>query len=231
MKGILFTPDNIRATAEKRKTETRRLDHLKEINKEPNCYSVAQGVIAADGSHKFWHKTFAGNYDGNNKWVKPRYKVGEIVYIKEEHYLFGVWAYEGTPDDFIPLNKRKWRFVRESNEIKFLDNRPDFARHNWRDGRGWYKRSPLFLEAKDARYFIKITSILPQRLQDIREEDAKAEGMAELFVVPNPQLLYPDVLGYRRGFLFIWNSINKAYPWELNPWDWVYSYELLDRSN
>ncbi len=221
MNGILMIPSNLKATRELRKTMTRRLDHLKEINKTPDAWTLAQGIIASDGSRKFHHKAFAGNYDGESSWVKPHYRVGETIYIKELHYLYGVWAYEGLPNTDIPLNRRKWRFVRGNTDIRYPENRPNFARHTWRDGRGWYKRTPMFMSEKDARTFIKITEVKIEHLQDITIEDIKAEGIEEGLT---------DI-GYYYAFGQLWNSINgKTYPWGLNPYVWVYTYKLVDRS-
>ena len=59
-----------------------------------------------------------------------------------------------------------------------------------------------------------------------RPEDAKAEGMYKFNVIENEQLLFPDVRGYRRCFLFYWNKLNakRGYSWEFNPFVWVLSY-------
>lgn len=57
---------------------------------------------------------------------------------------------------------------------------------------------------------IRITSIRCERLQDISEDDARAEGVA-------------DVAAYRE----LWERINGAGSWDANPFVWVYGFEVV----
>ncbi len=210
------------------KHQTRRLDHLKEINQDPDKWVAIEAVRVIPPVKK-------GGYifqytDGHCVAINPRYQIGETVYIKEAHYLYGVWAYL-TADQDKPMPQREWRFVQDlTYPVKYLENPPDRVERNRYGGNGWYLRSPLFLKAEYARDFIHITGVKLGRLQDISEEDAKVEGAREMFTIDNPQLLYPDVKGYRRGFLFLWDSINKKYPWGSNPWEWGYTFRLIEKS-
>ena len=86
MKGILFKPESIQAIIEGRKTQTRRLGGLKEINQEPDiweCQMLPIGVLARQkriiyGGGKSYYVQYPN--------IKPRYQVGETVYIKEAYY-------------------------------------------------------------------------------------------------------------------------------------------------
>ena len=225
MKGLLMTSDNIRATAERRKWQTRRIEaKLKIINQEPSKWHLAEFYQATGGDGEWW-AWFSRDGDGKPYVIKPRYQIGEIVYIKE------AWAYIRVFDGI--------RFTDEYKYIYRLDE-PDF---NWYDGDGApaerkdgnpasYWQSPMFLKAENARYFVKINGILPQRLQDITVEEIIAEGIERGLTK----------IGYYYAFGQLWNSINRKhkidlttnlktvypYSWEANPWIWAYSYELLD---
>jgi hypothetical protein len=73
-----------------------------------------------------------------------------------------------------------------------------------------------------ARTWLEITDVRVERLQDISEEDAKAEG-ASKFPVPT----FADST-YKQGFERLWNSINrKKHPFESNPWCWCLSFQLI----
>ncbi len=160
MNGILFKPDMIKAIRDGRKTVTRRLSGLKEINIEPDKWLLPPVYNYAN---KSWEFT-TPNYETIS--VKPRYKVGEGVYIKEAHYAYGEWHKEEIG----------WVFHRDKDMAVFFDSAIWEHALKGHTGQGWFRRSPLFLPEKDARDFIKIASVRPERLQNITEEDAMAEG-------------------------------------------------------
>lgn len=65
-----------------------------------------------------------------------------------------------------------------------------------------------------------------ERLEEISESDAKAEGAVE------SKCDHPDcvdhVYGYRAGYALMWNKINgKKFPWGSNPWVWVLEFRKL----
>ena len=70
-----------------------------------------------------------------------------------------------------------------------------------------------------SRITLEITESRAERLQDISEEDAKAEGVK---CCPNA------VSDYKHHFMILWDSINgKKYPWDSNPWVWVISFKVV----
>jgi hypothetical protein len=98
------------------------------------------------------------------------------------------------------------------------------------------------------RLRLKITGIRVERLQDITEEDAKAEGLSCLtkdggitykYGIPDSDgLPGNDDFGWhwhdwnidpRKSFQKLWDSINKdrGYGWDTNPWLWVISFEKV----
>ncbi len=69
-----------------------------------------------------------------------------------------------------------------------------------------------------ARLFLRVTDVRVERLQDISEADAIAEGRS---------LTRDDPRGY---FPETWDSLNarRGYGWDANPWLWVISFERID---
>jgi hypothetical protein len=185
MKGILFKPDMIQAIVEGRKTVTRRLSGLKEINKEPDRWVNILPKSSASAFVLLDKKRFG-------IWVKPRYQVGETVYIKE------AWceSYYGKPICYK------------------LDGKES-------PGPKGFWRSPMLLKAEDARYFIKITDVRAERLQEInkvRHDEVLKEGYPFIYNILELNE-HPETT-----FARYWNSINKDYHWESNPWVWVYTF-------
>jgi hypothetical protein len=105
--------------------------------------------------------------------------------------------------------------------------------------RGWYKRSPLFLPEKHARTFVHIESVRVERLQDISEDDAVAEG-----IIPVNQCGILRCCGYKdytedkggfmmakKSFETLWNSINekRGHGWDKNEWVVAVEYKMIGR--
>ena len=204
MKGILFKPDMIKAIRDKRKTVTRRLAGLKEINECPDDWKLSGfnfGVV------HFWNKN---DVNMPAVRVKPReggkYQVGETVYIKE------AWAGAPWQDDLPPSEM--------SQEPGLLAYKACPEDINYCLAGKW--RSPLFMPAWAARDFLKITDVRAERLQEITSEDCIAEGIAKeyrhIFFEKTSRHLIDE---YKE----LWNSINKEHPWESNPWIFRYQFE------
>lgn len=81
---------------------------------------------------------------------------------------------------------------------------------------------PFSLKPK-GRVVLKIRKIRFQRLQEISEEEAKAEG-----VIPER-----DRIGlpaqFRFPFVKLWDHIyeSKSFGWDVNPWVWVIEFERI----
>ena len=77
-----------------------------------------------------------------------------------------------------------------------------------------------------ARIFLRVTNVRLERLQDITEKDAVAEGV-------EPDALNTVGEDFAIGmFHDIWDSTIKKsdlprYGWDANPWVWVYEFEPI----
>ena len=133
--------------------------------------------------------------------VKSRYQVGEVVYIKE---AICFECYGETSPKFCC-------FKEEHNKDC--------------DSAIWH--SPLFLPERVARYFLKITDVRPERLQEITSEDCRAEGLTaasyELWKVANIETFW------RGRYQRLWDSLYPKQTWASNPWNFVYTFELVDK--
>jgi uncharacterized protein YhfF len=74
-----------------------------------------------------------------------------------------------------------------------------------------------------SRITLEITGVRVERLQDITEEDAKAEGAGgERYSGQGFELCI-----HREAFRTLWESINGPGTWELNPWLWVIEFRRI----
>jgi len=83
---------------------------------------------------------------------------------------------------------------------------------------GW--KPSIHMPREAARIFLRVKTVRVERLQDITEEDAKAEGV----ICGQGQKRWTA----RSAFMDLWDRINgKKNPWESNPWVWVISFERI----
>lgn len=218
MNGILFTPPMIEATQREvnPKMHTRRLSGLEVVNRSidhanQKCSPSEYTFIGFDGKFADFARKVLYK-DGFNIAVMyhctPRYHAGETVYIKE------TWAadkkYDALPPRDIPEGSAIW--------YKTSPLPPKWV-GKW--------RSPMFMPAWTARYFLKILTVEPKRLQDMTEADAIAEGTPINDFLPIKTAMIAGITAVDY-FAQLWDSINPLMPWDFNPWVWDYGFERTE---
>lgn len=200
MKGIMFKQTEeikmFQAVIEGRKTQTRRI-----VNPNPDDapllskHDGVSGYMTSSTQYILWNglEFYPRDWDNNIEACllsKPRYKVGETVYLKEPYFIFPSGVYYLYLED---------------------DPKPLWGDNKW--------KNKMFMRAEYARFFIEITDVRVERLQDISEEDALLEGGWEYKNCPfhkNPI----------KSFQSLIDAVNKKGTWESNPWVWVYEFKL-----
>jgi hypothetical protein len=99
-----------------------------------------------------------------------------------------------------------------------------------------YKWTPSIHMPKDyCRLFLRVKNVRIERLQDISENDAKAEGIEkcnESFLAGyknyEKDSIY-DSIDPLWSFKTLWISIYGKQSWDLNPWVWVIEFEKTTR--
>ena len=87
-------------------------------------------------------------------------------------------------------------------------------------------RNPLFMPRYASRITLEVTDVRIQRLHDISEEDAMAEGVTPV-ISKKIHGWTPCVL----EFYLLWNEINgKKYPWKSNPYVYALSFREVEES-
>ena len=80
-------------------------------------------------------------------------------------------------------------------------------------------RSPIHMPRAAARIFLEVVDVRAQRVQEIGEEDAKAEG------APAQPIDSAPGEKYRNDFAYLWDSIHGPGAWALNSWVWAYAFK------
>lgn len=212
MKGKVFSTHMVQAILQGRKTQFREVMKVQPKDNQP--WIIGQMIDKADRKNfgKLRWVLRDGSYSGgDNRYFSWPYKVGDVLYVKETYQHTEVLNIHPTDDNYGYVYK--------------ADGQP------WEDFEGWKWKSPMFMPEKAARLFIIITGLNFERLGDISEEDAKAEGIELLDIYDFP--IYKDYLGRVDGFQYppnsfisLWQSINGEDSWNANPWVWAYTFEI-----
>ena len=232
MKPILFNTEMVRAILEGRKTVTRRIikPHLKSKYK----YKLGFIVDSTDKKQEGCYAFGISELGGRMKCVKPPYKVGDVLYVRETWRWLpcfecgrDMWA--------VPCREGKFNHTYKKNGCYVF--KTDI--HNCdADNLKW--KPSIHMPKEAARIFLRVTGVRVERLHDMKLVDYLAEGIS------NPCdtcKRFPfdecDTCG-REGtiglrFAALWDSTIKAdrehYAYTANPYVWVIEFEKLDVNN
>lgn len=93
-------------------------------------------------------------------------------------------------------------------------------------------RPSIFMRRADSRITLEITDVRTERLQEITEEDAQAEGVQMGYQPYSVEGRTPPTpVGYRPVFKRLWDSINGDDSWDANPWVWAISFRVVEPTN
>lgn len=107
------------------------------------------------------------------------------------------------------------------------------------DGPSVTWRSPMHMPRAASRLTLEVLAVRVERLQDISESDARAEGsyLVRCPCLPQPANPNPIELAFRQhsclkhGSVFFkrWDSLNarRGHAWAANPWVWVRTFRPI----
>ena len=95
----------------------------------------------------------------------------------------------------------------------------------------------IHMPREAARIFLLVKNVRVERLQDITEEQARAEGVESAFeynTIEGPVIRLDEDGYFYYGFKALWDSTIKPkdrsrYGWAANPWVWVIEFEQISK--
>lgn len=90
---------------------------------------------------------------------------------------------------------------------------------------GWF--SPIHMPRWASRITLEITGVRVERVQDISEADAQAEGVVTWAITDPPPAAWDGSLLCVDMYRDLWESINGAGSWGANPYVWVLEFRRV----
>lgn len=217
---LLFSGAMVRALLEGTKTQTRRL-----VKPQPRA-DVDDHLYHGRGMWRFYRKAFGGARSVDHPTAEdggyrcPYGQPGERLWVRETWAKVPATAYQGSIDTATDGTRTVVPHRELNHGLYWSIYRADWTRvapERWRPS--------IHMPRAACRIVLEITDVRVQRLQEITEDDARAEGIDLSGINLDVPATFdrPMAYEYRR----LWDSINGAGAWSANPWVWCVSFKRV----
>lgn len=197
---ILFSGPMVRAIREGRKTQTRRI-----VKPQPRIVHAIHNDASIVTNRIF--------RNGDQRIHCPCGQPGDWLWVKE------TWRTLDSLEHVNPSNLRPGAPV----EYRVGGHNVNGFQGETLIGMGRWRPS-IFMSKWMSRVILEIVSVRVERLNDITEDHAKAEGVEDS--IPCGCLDNgTSECSSRCRFKSLWESINGPGSWDLNPWVWVVEFK------
>lgn len=258
MKPILFSTPMVQAILAGRKTMTRRIcrdnsdevDYFRYVENNPT-YPEKWGGKKSE-PYTGWVVKYKNLPDLHLPRDCPYGKIGDILWVRE------TWRKYCRVDEFgyTHFDDVTIEFAADSPGAIYLVDGDGAHEYN-KDGSEKFVpwRPSIHMPKEACRLFLKVTDVRVERLQDISEADAIAEG--GIFTDNGICASWPQntskeqakatgglnagwshigetlpdkcLRSARSSFGNLWEKINGPESWEANPWVWVITFEITQK--
>ncbi|MEZ7027325.1 hypothetical protein [Klebsiella variicola] len=211
-RGMIFNGEMVRAILDGRKTQTRRTIKWKQtrFTEIGEREDGSKWPWSEDAEHAcdFWHPCPFGAV-GDRIWVREAFRVhsratdvATLVYKASE--------------------RNSW--TEQTHRVPVAVCNKPATPEKWTPS--------LHMPRWASRILLEITDVRVERLNDISEEDARAEGIIDGGCLncgePEPCGCAKPEPDATDAFAYLWQSIYGQESWNANPWVWVISFERIE---
>lgn len=222
---ILFSAPMVRAILDGPKTQTRRVVKGIPSDAEEVFWWAPEGGIARPG----WADP--GVYYRNPRGlhcIHPSWHVGDKLWVRE------TWCHKADDNGMIVYNAEgNWDascvwYAADGIDVRAIDadgwgetNNDGTERSPWRPS--------IHMPRWASRITLEVTGVRAERVGDISEADARAEGITDGGCLncgeSEPCGCASPEPSARDSFAWLWQNINGEYSWHANPWVWVIEFK------
>lgn len=223
VKPALFNGEMVRALLEGRKTQTRRLI-------KPQPVASPAGGFGWQGVSGGWYK----NPDSAG-FPCPYGQPGDLLWVRETWYCDDCRVQQGPyilPGDLAGEDD-KLLYYRATDcapaGLTYTGFSGEAMNNPWRPS--------IHMPRWASRLTLRLTDVRAERIQDISEADAIAEGCTDGGCGNCGNSSWPSPCGcmdpqpmHRDSFCRLWESINPQQGWHTNPWVWALTFEVIEQN-
>jgi len=221
-RSILFNAPMVRAVLDDSKTHTRQI-----MKPQPTYsgYSEVEAVLHLNNMLQMGSIRCPYGQTGDQLWVRESWRIG--AWCEDD----GELAIDYLASD---PEKTPWIEVPESAAFEkyWIQSSDDCIEagvatdcngdYHWEPGQSPCRKRPsIHMPRWASRITLEIVSVRIERLQDISEADAIAEG------APWSACGSPQEGSHKAGYAALWESINGAGSWDANPLVWVVEFKKV----
>jgi hypothetical protein len=209
-RGIIMTADSVRGILAGRKTQTRRI-----IKPQPDWLQPEEccAVIEPEGWQGTGHSGLWSEGGDPETEVRrcPFGMPGDRLWVRE------AWGTNATHDKIAPRDLPEWAQFAYAASVNMA---------------GIKVRSPLHMPRRASRLTLELTNVRVERVQDISEDDAKAEGIKITTYAIGPHFGAESGKMTDRtasaAYAQVWNALHGPDAWKRNDWVFVLDFKKVE---
>jgi hypothetical protein len=241
-KPILFNTEMVQAILDGRKTQTRRT-----IKPQP------EEVKDQDGIPHLWIPGIGALDEFIFTNEKMKVQKGDILWVRETWSLAG-WDWQSgdisiqykdgkiitqDPDELTDGTHVSDWLLRKTDKLEeqgYLKQDPEDEERLMHVKTKW--EPSIFMPKWACRIWLEVTDVRVERLQDISEADAIAEGIDVSinsngssycdYTLKNKEDQFEWYTSPKLSFFSLWKYINGKASLDANPWVWVYTFKRCE---
>ncbi|MGQ5834489.1 morphogenetic protein [Serratia sp. IR-2025] len=208
---VIFNSEMVRAILDGRKTQTRRVMAVQPESNQFGLLRITDSTKRSDIGKYHWAESNAtGTHQRSALFSCPFGQVGDRLWVRETFQ--GPLIPEDELSEYLGANPDKFQSPAYCEYAADGGAKPEYVDSDENTRYGW--RPSIHMPRWASRITLEITGVRVERLQDISETDAIAEGGTKHFNI--------DWFGP------LWASIYGVDSWNANPWVWVIEFRRVE---
>lgn len=220
-RGMIFNGEMVRAILDGRKTQTRRIMKIQPEHSGLGLRRVIDSKNGSDDGKYFWSLSDACGLKIRSKsFTCPFGSVGDRIWVRE---AFRVHSRATDVATLVYKASERNSWTEQTHRVPVSVCNKPATTEKWTPS--------LHMPRWASRILLEITDVRVERLREISQADAEAEGVGKLKkgFWKNYQPGWTEFqLTARGSFATLWKSIYGDESWYADPWVWVIEFKRVE---